>query len=470
MKKTLSIILAILMIVTTIPFAFAAEDDYVAAITIDGETTYYETFPDVRNLYRNTEITIDLLADVEYVFKCGYSIAKPWVINLNGHTMTAISNNGAILSMGYNAVVTLNGPGKLINAGTNPCTIYVDSGGFVIGGEEAPEISNEIRIRDITAGYITVNTPLSNAQYLISVNNKVASYPSKAFIFAGEGVDLSTDWFEPKKTDVCRKLTKTKDGICFSENVEHNKIQVDAKAPTCIENGWNAYEYCSDCKYTTYVKLPASHNIVTVDAKAPTCTEIGWDAYEYCTACDYTTYNEIPATNHKDTLVQVDAKAKTCTEIGWDAYEYCTACDYTTYNEIPASHEIVKVDAQAVSCTAIGWDAYEYCTACDYTTYNEIPATNHKDTLVKVDAKAPTCTEIGWDAYEYCTECDYTTYVEIPVVDHEDADNDGVCDICGEQLICPDCDRPAHEETGVAMFICLLIGLFKLIYTFVTSI
>ena len=102
-------------------------------------------------------------------------------------------------------------------------------------------------------------------------------------------------------------------------------------------------------------------------------------------------------------------------------------------------------------------------------TYNEIPATNHKDTLVKVDAKAPTCTEIGWDAYEYCTECDYTTCVEIPVVDHADADNDDVCDIGGEQLICPDCDRPVHEKTGIPMYICMLITLIKLVVSFVKS-
>ena len=65
MKKTLSIILAILMIVTTIPFAFAA-DNYVAKITANGETTYYETFPDISKDYRNTAITVDLLTDVEY--------------------------------------------------------------------------------------------------------------------------------------------------------------------------------------------------------------------------------------------------------------------------------------------------------------------------------------------------------------------------------------------------------------------
>ena len=35
--------------------------------------------------------------------------------------------------------------------------------------------------------------------------------------------------------------------------------------------------------------VTVGHNIVSVDAKAPTCTELGWDAYEYCTACTYTT-------------------------------------------------------------------------------------------------------------------------------------------------------------------------------------
>ena len=40
------------------------------------------------------------------------------------------------------------------------------------------------------------------------------------------------------------------------------------------------------------------HNIVQVTAKDPTCTEVGWNAYEYCTLCEYTTYSEIPALGH----------------------------------------------------------------------------------------------------------------------------------------------------------------------------
>ena len=224
----------------------------------------------------------------------------------------------------------------------------------------------------------------------------------------------------------------------------HEIVNVDAKAKTCTEIGWNAYEYCTECDYTTYVEIPASHEIVNVDAKAKTCTEIGWDAYEYCTECDYTTYVEIPASHE---IVNVDAKAKTCTEIGWDAYTYCSECDYTTYVEIPASHEIVNVDAQAKTCTEIGWNAYEYCTACDYTTYVEIPASHE---IVNVDAKAKTCTTIGWDAYEYCTACDYTTYVEIPA-SHEIVNVDAKAKTCTEigwnaYEHCTECDYTTYVE------------------------
>ena len=38
-------------------------------------------------------------------------------------------------------------------------------------------------------------------------------------------------------------------------------------------------------------------------AQAPTCTEIGWDAYETCSRCDYTTYQEKGALGHNYTLM-----------------------------------------------------------------------------------------------------------------------------------------------------------------------
>ena len=195
----------------------------------------------------------------------------------------------------------------------------------------------------------------------------------------------------------------------------HALEQHAAKAPTCTEIGWDAYDTCSRCDYTTYAELPAlNHDLKQHAAKAATCTEKGWDAYEACSRCDYTTRKELPALNHA--LEQHAAKAPTCTEPGWDAYETCSRCDYTTYAELPAQHDLRHHAAKAPTCTEIGWDAYDTCNNCDYTTYVELPALKHY--LVYYKAKDPTCTEPGCDAYETCSRCDYTTYVERPALKH----------------------------------------------------
>jgi len=196
----------------------------------------------------------------------------------------------------------------------------------------------------------------------------------------------------------------------------HDLVHHDAQAPTCTKPGWDAFDTCPRCYYTTFRAIPAlKHDLKQHAAKAPTCTGIGWDAYEACSRCDYTTRKELPALNHA--LEQHEAQAPTCTEIGWDAYDTCSRCDYTTYVELPAQHDLVHHDAQAPTCTEIGWDAYDTCNNCDYTTYVELPALKHD--LVYYKAKDPTCTEPGCDAYETCSRCDYTTYVERPALKHD---------------------------------------------------
>ena len=223
------------------------------------------------------------------------------------------------------------------------------------------------------------------------------------------------------ETPTCTKgKTCEKCGAEYGEKDpnNHDLVHHDAKAPSCTEIGWNAYEACSRCNYTTtYQELPAlNHDLEQHAAKAPTCTEIGWDAYDTCSRCNYTTYAELPALNHD--LEQHAAKAPTCTEIGWDAYETCSRCDYTTRKELPAlNHALEQHAAKAPTCTEPGWDAYETCSRCDYTTRKELPALNHD--LEQHAAKAPTCTEIGWNAYKTCSRCDYTTYAELPILGHD---------------------------------------------------
>ena len=48
-------------------------------------------------------------------------------------------------------------------------------------------------------------------------------------------------------------------------------------------------------------------NLTTVGAKAPTCTEIGWDTYEICNDCGYTTYKEKAALGHSEAVTAARA-------------------------------------------------------------------------------------------------------------------------------------------------------------------
>ena len=182
-------------------------------------------------------------------------------------------------------------------------------------------------------------------------------------------------------------------------------------AATCVAPAvyYTNCAYCYHKGTDTYVDPyngpdPNNHDMMHHDAKAPTCTEIGWDAYETCQreGCTYTTKVEIPALKHN--LVHHDAKAPTCTEIGWDEYDTCSRCDYTTKVELPAlKHKLVHHDAKAPTCTEIGWNEYDACQreGCDYTTKVEIPAPGHDYTEKVVK---PTCGKGGYTLHT-CKKC-----------------------------------------------------------------
>ncbi len=205
---------------------------------------------------------------------------------------------------------------------------------------------------------------------------------------------------------VCHEA-KTKVGAHLF--VQGNDSSCLKSAATCV----SPPVYYTNCAYCyrkgtdTYVHPwygpdPNNHDLVHHDAKAPTCTEIGWDAYDACQreGCTYTTKVEIPALKHK--LVHHDAKAPTCTEIGWDEYDTCSRCDYTTKVELLAlKHDLVHHDAKAPTCTETGWEEYDTCSRCDYTTKVEIPAAGHDYTEKVVK---PTCEKGGYTLHT-CKKC-----------------------------------------------------------------
>lgn len=117
---------------------------------------------------------------------------------------------------------------------------------------------------------------------------------------------------------------------------------------------------CEACGGEYGEKDPNNHDLVQHAAKAPTCTEIGWDTYDRCIRCGYTTRKELLALNHD--LVRHVAQAPTCTEKGW-AYDTCSRCDHTTYAELP----ILGHDYQAVTveptCETDGYTVFT-CSRC----------------------------------------------------------------------------------------------------------
>ena len=123
---------------------------------------------------------------------------------------------------------------------------------------------------------------------------------------------------------------------------------------TCTSPG-----VCAACGGSYY----GGHDLVQHAAKAPTCTEIGWDAYDTCSrfGCNYTTRKELPALKHD--LKQHAAKAPTCTEIGWDAYEACSRCDYTTYAELPALNHDYQAVTVEPTCETDGYTVFT-CSRC----------------------------------------------------------------------------------------------------------
>lgn len=144
---------------------------------------------------------------------------------------------------------------------------------------------------------------------------------------------------------------------CTNPNCDAKEENVpcggDSRA-TCIRPGT-----CTTCGGSYY----GGHDLVQYAAKAPTCTEIGWNAYEACSrfGCNYTTRKELPALNHD--LKQHAAKAPTCTEKGWSAYETCSRCDHTTYAELPALNHDYQAVTVAPTCEADGYTVFT-CSRC----------------------------------------------------------------------------------------------------------
>ena len=341
----------------------------------------------------------------------------------------------------------------------------------------------------------------------------------------------AADWTIKKNHKDSNEFTHTMVRLCTvcGTILEEKVVPAGGEQPEPHEHTWGDYTVifddcehgkveerrctvCSEADPVQKIDRAPGHDLEHHEAKAPTCSEIGWDAYDKCKRCDYTTYHELGTTDHtwgewvlkdgyEDDCTTVRVYTRSCTvcqtvdtnentvsaaaahvwgnwvvdreptgtqkglrhrtcencavtdseefdhdhtwgdfELKYDdcahgkVYERkCTVsgCEATDLQVDRApGHDLAHHAAKPATCTEAGYKAYDTCNRCDYTTYEAEDALGHD--IKQYEAKAPSCTEAGWDAYEACTRCDYTTKVEKPALGHDPVHHDAKAPSCTE--------------------------------------
>ena len=172
--------------------------------------------------------------------------------------------------------------------------------------------------------------------------------------------DDTNHWYECGTHEDC---------MVVFEKAEHSFAEIEAVPATCTEAGSTTYQ-CSVCGKTKTVEAPAlNHDLVYAEAKAPTCTETGWNAYEACSRCDYTTKEEIEALGHEFVLVNTDAEGhysecSVCHErdevIAHTFTEWCLTQEATLYSN--------GIETKACECGYVSTETRELPAQADFKT------------------------------------------------------------------------------------------------------
>ena len=167
---------------------------------------------------------------------------------------------------------------------------------------------------------------------------------------------------EHTETESCHggTATCTEQAICercgnkYGESLGHAIVHHEAKAPTCTEIGWEAYDTCSRCDYTTYVEIPAGHNF----NESGVCNACGYFetglAFELNE--DGESYSVVGIGTFSGTKLKipnVNFDTKPVTEIKSNAFYECTKLTSVTIPD---------------SVTSIGEHAFSDCTGLTSVT------------------------------------------------------------------------------------------------------
>ena len=201
-------------------------------------------------------------------------------------------------------------------------------------------------------------------------------------------------------------------------------VRIVTQAPDCEGAG----QYETPCKNCGEILdegelAPIGHKMKKAEAKAPTCAEEGCEAYEYCEICGFSDRVVIEKLAHRPT------KAPDC-----DTPQTCKDCGEILREAL--GHLEVKVAGKQATCAKKGLSDGVICALCDEILLEqiELPKIAHTEEI-RV-GKAATCISAGRTDESFCTECGTVIVAgaELPRRPHSYSGAlDGACDECGSR-------------------------------------
>ena len=288
--------------------------------------------------------------------------------------------------------------------------------------------------------------------FTVPQNAAAGVYTVAFLLYEGECLNAELEEVSTSLPTITITVTAASAAGCTHQN----STSKDAKAPTCIEDGWTAGVYCNDCNIyiSGHQKVTATGHQYKVTGMDGTCGAGAVITFT-CAGCGdyYTESVEVP--EHSFTVYVSNGDA-TCTQDGTETAvcDYCDAVHTRTDEGSALGHTAAVVSGYPATCTTDGLTDGKCCSVCGeiLESQAQIPAGEH---LYGdwVTTQRPTCTQTGLQTRS-CVTCGDTQQETLEMMPHGVATLKAVAATCNtpgltEGVYCPGCQLVLTEQLQI---------------------
>ena len=445
-KKTLALLLSIVMLMSVIPMGYSFASDVV----ISGDYAYMLSEAGATiTKYNGTDTVVEIPAAIDgnTVVRIGADEASRLMPFYKNASITSVTIPDSVECIGYGAFYQC----------TSLETVVLGKGVKVIEGGAFRGCS---KLTSIDLWYVTtlVYNVFRECPKLttVTISKNMTSIGADAFTGCSALTTINYEGTE-EQWNAIEGLPTFGENVTINYNYAYDCAvyghimgeYVAAATATCTENGVIAHWPCIKCEKNfenadatgeleTVVITATGHTEEVISAVDATCTQIGYTEGKKCTTCGITTVAPQPVNKLEHNLISEYTIYQTCEEEGYSGFDWCTSCEtfYGQYTVLAArGHNFVKVDSLSKDskCNEKG-ELFEKCSICEKTRTTELDYADHNYGEWKTDKEA-SCTEKGIKL-RTCKVCLEPFSEEIPSLGHawEDANctDAKTCSVCGE--------------------------------------